>query len=152
WPIARKLFIWYLAVYVILDVLMVVNPANHRSEGFLGDVTGIGIVILSMSLGAALVASLIWIASRRLFVALIGAGIAIAGVQIILGLFAAMGYAEPGYEVPPTAFLLPIALVGAGVGVVVAAFRFGRTAAPASPSRQLLMIVPILLLLAVGSS
>ena len=151
-PIARKVFIWYLAVYLILDALMLINPANNRGEGFLGDVRGIGIVILSMSLGAAFVASLIWIASRRLFVALIGAGIAISGVQTLMSLIAAMGYRDPDYSVPPTAFLLPIVLVGVGVGVVVAAFRVGRTGAPASPSTQLLMIVPVLLLLAIGGT
>jgi hypothetical protein len=76
--VVRRIFLSYLAVYLILDVLMLVNPANKQS-GFLGDASGIGIVILSVALGGGFLASLIWIASRQAFWLLVGVGIALAG-------------------------------------------------------------------------
>jgi hypothetical protein len=141
--VARNLFAVYLAVYLILDVLMLINPANNRGSGFLGDIRGIGIVFLSMALGAAFVASLIWVASRRLFIGLVGIGIAVTSLTTVvsaLGAGATVGV------------VLAIAGIGVGAAVAFAAARVARSGAPASPSVELLMVMPILLLLAVGGS
>jgi hypothetical protein len=147
--VVKKVFIWYLGVYLILDVLMLINPANVQG-GFLGDMRGIGILILSLTLGAAFVASLIWIASRRLFVALVGVGIALSTLSSLAGMLAYSG--DPDYAAPLVAIVVSLVIVGLGVGLAVAAFRIGRTGAPASPSTQLLMVVPFLMLLAVGGT
>jgi hypothetical protein len=142
--IARNIFLAYLATYLILDVLMLINPANNRGSGFLGDVRGIGVVVLSMGLGAAFVASLVWVASRRVFVGLIGIGIALSSLASFAS---SLGGGSSGFGV-----VLAIAGVGVGAAMTFAAARFGRTAAPASPTKELLLVVPILLLLAIGGT
>jgi hypothetical protein len=141
--VTRNLFVMYLAVYLILDGLILINPANNRGSGFLGDVRGIGILVLSMALGAAFVASLIWVTSRRRFIGLVGIGIAVMSLTTVAS---ALGADAPG------AILIPIAGVGVGAALAFAAARVGRSGPPPSPSAELLMVVPILLLLAVGGS
>jgi hypothetical protein len=141
--IVRNLFLVYLAVYVILDVLMLVNPANSRGGGFLGDVRGLGILFLSLALGAAFVGSLVWVASRRLFFGLVGIGIALSSLTTVASTLS--GGATGGV-------VLGIAGVAAGAALAFAAARVGRGGAPSSPSAELLMVMPILLLLAVGGS
>ncbi|MCI0344218.1 MAG: hypothetical protein L0221_02080, partial [Chloroflexi bacterium] len=133
--IVRNVFVAYLAVYLILDLLMLINPAN-RSGGFLGDVSGIGIVILSLALGAGFVASLIWIANPRAFWLIAGVVIAAYGVGAI-------------------AWSPLIALVSVGIGgaLAVAAVKVGRAGAPGrTPSRELLLLMPILILVGVGGA
>ena len=140
--IGKRTFFMYLAVYVILDILMFVNPANHGS-GFLGDRAGIGIVFLSVSLGVTLVASLIWINSPRLFWTLVGIGFILAGLSVL-----------PGVASGGDAGILVGAAILGGIGgaIVYAAMRLGRSAVPGSPSTQLLYLMPMLLLLAVGGA
>jgi hypothetical protein len=145
--IVRNVFLTYLAVYLALDFLMLVNPANVTG-GFLGDTRAIGILILSMALGAAFIASLVWVASRRLFIGLVGAAIAISTLTSLPSSLLV--------DSPLLASVVRIAvtllIVAAGVGLAIAAARVGRTTTPASPSTELLMVVPILLLLAVGGA
>lgn len=133
--VVRNVFLVYLAVYLILDVLMLINPAIQTS----GYMRGIGIIVLSIGLGAAFIASLVWIASRRLFIGLVGLGIAIFSIFSL----SSAGVVD---------IVAPLGLAALGVGLAVAAARLGRTGAPASPSIQLLLVVPVLLLLAVGGT
>jgi hypothetical protein len=145
--VVRNLFLAYLAVYLVLDVLMLVNPANVTS-GLLGDARAIGIIFLSVALGGAFVASLVWVASRRLFIGLVGGGIAISSLSSLA--------ANLRGDLPLVANVVGVAITlliaGAGVALAVAAARVGRTPAPAAPSSELLIVVPILLLLAVGGT
>jgi hypothetical protein len=145
--LVRNLFLAYLAVYLVLDALMLINPAN-TTGGFLGDTRAIGIVILSMTLGAAFVASLVWVASRRLFIGLIGAAIAISSLTSLPGSI----MVESPLLASVARIVVTLLIVAAGVGLAIAAARVGRTTVPASPSTELLMVVPILLLLAVGGA
>jgi hypothetical protein len=145
--VVRNLFLAYLAVYLVLDVLMLVNPANVTS-GLLGDARAIGIIFLSVALGGAFVASLVWVASRRLFIGLVGGGIAISSLSSLATNL--RGDLPLAANVVGVAITLLIA--GAGVALAVAAARVGRTPAPAAPSSELLIVVPILLLLAVGGT
>lgn len=136
--VVRRVFLIYLAVYLILDALIFINPANQGS-GFLGDLRGIGILILSVALGAGFVASLVWIASRRGFVFVIGCGLVLYGLSILTG-----------YQ--PTLF---VALIVSGIGMALAfaALRYRRqSAAPSAVSVELLMSIPLLILLAVGGA
>jgi hypothetical protein len=135
---ARIVVTWYVGVFAVLAVLMLVNPANH-SSGSIGDISGIGTLILLLSLGAALIASLVWIASRRAFVALVGVGVILTGLSLISG-----GGTTSG--------LLPaLAWIVVGVVILAVAARVGlRPGVPASPSMELLLLIPMLMLLAVG--
>jgi hypothetical protein len=130
----RRVFIAYLAVWLILDTLMLINPANNRS-GVLGDMRGIGILFLSISLGVAFLASLAWIASRRGFVALVGIILVLWGLGSINA-------------------ILPAALAIGGGSVLVILTMRGRQARSAtsasSPTAELLMSMPLLILLVVG--
>jgi hypothetical protein len=134
---ARIVVTWYVGVFAVLALLMLLNPANHTS-GF-GDISGIGTLILLLSLGAALIASLVWIASRRVFVALVGVGVILTGLSLISG-----GGTTSG--------LLPaLAWIVVGVVILAVAARVGlRPGVPASPSMELLLLIPMLMLLAVG--
>lgn len=134
----RNLFLAYLAVYLILSALMLVNPANNTS-GFLGNMSGIGIIILSMALGAAFVGSLIWVASRRLFVGLLG-------VIVVLYAVSAMLTSYQGGAV-----VLGLVVGAIGVGLILAAAGVGRRpGVAAAPSMALLMTLPLLALVVIG--
>jgi ABC-type uncharacterized transport system permease subunit len=118
------------------------------TSGLLGDARAIGIIFLSVALGGAFVASLVWVASRRLFIGLVGGGIAISSLSSLATNL--RGDLPLAANVVGVAITLLIA--GAGVALAVAAARVGRTPAPAAPSSELLIVVPILLLLAVGGT
>jgi hypothetical protein len=133
--VVRRIFLSYLAVYLILDVLMLVNPANKQS-GFLGDASGIGIVILSVALGGGFLASLIWIASRRTFWLLLGVGIALSGLATL-----------------SNSAVAGIVSVGIGGALALAALTYARRqSAPSAASTELLMSMPLLILLAIGGA
>jgi hypothetical protein len=138
----RNVFLWYLGVFALLAVLMLINPANSRSDSF-GDVRGLGIMLLAMSLGACFVGSLVWIASRRIFWAIVGAGIAFVGIDMIATTLSSPY--GPGFPVS-------LAILGIGVAVIVAALKVARTAMPARPSMTLLMLLPMLALLVIGGT
>jgi hypothetical protein len=136
--VVRRVFLIYLAVYLILDALIFINPAN-RDSGFLGDLRGIGILILSLALGGGFVASLVWIASRRGFFFVIGCGLVLYGISLLTG-----------YQ--PTLFVA-LVVVGLGMALALAALRYRRTSAARSGvSVELLMLMPLLILLAVGGA
>jgi hypothetical protein len=134
---ARTIFLWYLGVFVVLTVLMAVNQANAPAGR--GEAQEAGIRVLAISMGAAFVASLVWIASRRAFVAVIGALVAIAGLGSLVSSFSSSS--------------MPSGLVqvAVGIAIILAAARLrARPGVPARPSMELLMVLPMLTLLAVG--
>jgi hypothetical protein len=132
----RRIFVIYLAVYLILDVLMLVNPANQGTDRLLGDTRGIGILILSVALGAGFLASLVWVANRYAFWFLIGALLAVSG----LGSMANNGFAG----------IVSLVAGGALIAVTVAVARRGGPRS--TPSRELLLSMPLLILLVVGGA
>jgi hypothetical protein len=132
---ARNIFIAYLATYVLLVLGMLVNPAISSGSSFI-DVRGLGIVILSMALGVGFVGSLIWIASRRGFFLVLGVVLAIYGVTSFRN----------------DAFSGVVFAIGGGLLALVA-LRLRRGArAPSSPSMEVLMSMPLLILVAVGGT
>jgi hypothetical protein len=128
----RSIVIAYIAVFAILSVGMLLNSGSG-ANAFIPSGSG-GIAILAASLGVAFGLSMIWIASRRAF---------LLGVALILGLIGAGILASSGlYGAIPLAIAI-------GIGVLV--FRSGP--APAGPSTTtvgVLLVIPLLLLLAVG--
>ena len=136
--LGRNIFLAYLGVYVVLAALIFVNPANEDTGGFLGDVRGIGIFVLSMALGGGVIASLVWIASRRLFWAALGMAVAVYALAILVNPYSG----APIYGA---------ALLVIGIGLVVGAARVGiRPGVPAMPTMGLLLSLPLLILVAVG--
>jgi hypothetical protein len=134
----RNVFLWYLGVFSVLTVLMLINPSNANSGGFFGDVRPLGVTILAGSLGLAFIASLVWIASRRVFIALVGVYVVFTGVTMVNS-SAALN------------MLSGAVFLGIGFVIIVAAWKVGaRPGVPAAPSTSLLMLVPMLMLLAVG--
>lgn len=133
--VVRRVFVIYLAVYVILDVLMLVNPANQGS-GFLGDARALGIVILSVALGAGFIASLVWIANRRAFWFMIGLLLAVSGLTSM----ANNGVAGI------------VSLVAGGVLIGLTVLLARRGGSTSTPSRELLLSMPLLILLVVGGA
>jgi hypothetical protein len=132
---ARNIFIAYLVTYLVLVLGMLVNPAISSGSSFI-DVRGLGIVILSMALGAGFVGSLIWVASRRGFFLVLGIVLAIYGVAT-LGNDPLTGAA---------------CAVGGGLLLVLALGLRRGTRAPSSPSMEVLMSIPLLILVAVGGT
>lgn len=124
----------YVAVFAILSAGMLLNG---RAAGYLmPDVEG-GIRILAVSLGVAFVASLIWVASRRLFVILILVLVAVYGL-------AAMA---PGND----STLVGLAAVVLGIGgVVLLLRRQGDAGSPGQTELAVLLALPILLLLGIA--
>jgi hypothetical protein len=132
---AGRIFVAYLVTYLILVLGMLVNPAISNGSSFI-DVRGLGIVILSMALGVGFVGSLIWIASRRGFFLVLGVVLAIYGVTSFRN----------------DAFSGVVFAIGGGLLALVA-LRLRRGArAPSSPSMEVLMSMPLLILVAVGGT
>ena len=135
----KAIAIAYLVVYALLDVGMLLN---RRPTGQFTPDAGGGILILSISLGVAFAASMVWVASRWVFGLLFFAGMALAsipGVQSFL--------AYPAYTSPIAFATLGIAI--AGLVWLVWLRRTGRPATGGS-ALEVLLAVPILLLLGVG--
>jgi hypothetical protein len=132
---ARNIFIAYLATYLLLVAGMLVNPAISGGSSFI-DVRGLGIVILSMALGAGFVGSLIWVASRRGFFLVLGVALAIYGVASLRN--------DP--------LSGAVFAIGGGLLALIALRlrRGGR--APSSPSMEVLVSMPLLILVAIGGT
>ena len=131
----RAVTLAYVAVFALLSVGMLLNG---RAAGYLMPDAEGGIGILAMSLGAAFVASLIWVASRRLFVILILLGVA------IYGLAAAMA---PG----TTSTLVGLAAIVLGLGGTAVLLRRPTDAGPRRQTElSLLLALPVILLLGIG--
>jgi hypothetical protein len=131
----RRIFVIYLAVYLILDALMLVNPAN-QGTGLLGDTRGLGVLILSIALGVGFLASLVWVANRYAFWLLIGALLAVSG----LGSMANNGISG-------------IVSLVAGGALIAFTVVVARRGGPRSmPSTELLLSMPLLILLVVGGA
>jgi hypothetical protein len=127
----RAILIAYMATFAILSLGMLTN-AGQSVGSYMPDAAG-GIVILGMSLGVAFVASLFWIASRRLFV---------FAIAVILGLVG-LGSLNSGIS--------GIVMLGVAVVIGVLAARSSPGTAGRVPVEfGVLLVVPLLLLLVVG--
>jgi hypothetical protein len=128
----------YLAVWAGLVAMLLSKP---ESFGEFGDPRLFGSMLVSVTLGAALLASLLWVGSRRLF------GIVIGAVLLANGLSQLASF--------PGAALLP---GGAGIALLYFAIKPLRTSAtPAAagatsgPSMLVLIGVPLAVLAVLGS-
>jgi hypothetical protein len=129
-----RLLVAYVAVFALLSAGMLLN---NRTSGYLMPNAAGGISILAWSLGAAFVASLIWVASRRLFVILLLVGVALYGMA---------GIAQGGDGI-----IIGLAAVALGLGGTIAILR--RTDDPgtrAPTAFAVLLALPMLLLLGIG--
>jgi hypothetical protein len=128
----RTILAAYGVTFAVLSLGMLVN-AGRTSGTYMPDSAG-GIAILGSSLGVALVASLIWVASRRAFALVIALILGISGISAL----ASGGITGVGL------------LVGAiGIGWLVlnnSSPRSERTTATLS----VLLVVPIIFLLLIG--
>lgn len=134
----RTILAAYVATFAILSLGMLTNSGRSFGQ-YMPDST-VGIAILGGGLGVALVASLIWVASRRGFAIVIALFIGVFGVSAV-GSVGAVGSGSLAGVV-----LLAIAI---GIGVLV------LRAKPAPNGRStvtfgLLLAIPVLLLLVVG--
>jgi len=134
--VSRNLFLAYLAVYLVLDALMLINPNNGR-DSFV-DARVVGIVFLSISLGLSYIASLVWIASRRLFWGILGLLVAASGAVTLNSSSASLP--------------LGLVLLVAGGSLMAAVEILRRRGSPAPASTGVLLSMPLLLLLAVGGA
>jgi len=128
----RSIVIAYVAVFAVLSLGMLANSGRTSGE-FVPTGAG-GIAILAASLGVAFLISMVWVASRRAFA---------LGLAFIVGL-AGLGALTAGGLYGA----LPLAIA---IGIVFLVFRAGP--APARPSTTtvgVLLVIPLLLLLAVG--
>lgn len=128
----RRILLSYLAVFALLSAGMLLNG---RPAGYLMPTHEAGIQILAWSLGVTLVASLIWVASRRLF-SLCAAALFVAwalGASTSSGLVALVG--------------LVIVLV---VGGVVLVRQPRQPAIGGEATLALLLAIPMLMLFVVG--
>ena len=126
----RAVLVAYVAVFAILSLGMLLNG---RPAGYLMPDAEGGIGILAMSLGAAFVASLIWVASRRLFVILILVGFALYGLTAIT---------QGGGSI-----LVALAAIVLGLGGTVVLLRRQTDAGPRRETElSLLLALPVILL------
>ena len=126
-----RILLSYGAVFALLSAGMLLNG---RPAGYLMPDTGEGIRILAISLGVALVASLIWVASRRFF----ALGALALFVAYVLG-------ATVGSGLLALLSLVAVLVVG---GVVLV--RQPRVSGIGQASLALLLAIPLLMLLVVG--
>jgi hypothetical protein len=128
----RRILLSYVAVFALLSAGMLLNG---RPAGYLMPTHDAGIQILAWSLGVTLVASLIWVASRRWF-SLCAAALFVAwalGASTSSGLVALVG--------------LVIVLV---VGGVVLVRQPRQPAIGGEATLALLLAIPMLMLVVVG--
>lgn len=128
----RRILVAYIGVFALLSVGMLLN---HRPPGYLTPTAWGGIQILAGSLGFAVVASLVWVASRAFFGVLILALI----VAYALGASTAGGWLALGG--------LATVLV---IGGVVIRRQPRQPGAGAEASLALLLAIPMLMLIGVA--
>jgi hypothetical protein len=128
----RRILVAYVAVFALLSTGMLLNG---RPAGYLMPTPDAGIQILAWSLGVTLVASLVWVASRRFF------GVLVLALVVAYALGAA---SQSGW-------LSLIGLVTVSVvGGVVLLRQPRRVGIGGEASLALLLAIPVLMLLAVA--
>jgi hypothetical protein len=137
----RRIVIAYVVVYALLDLGMLANAG--KTAGYLMPSAIGGIGILTASLGVALVASLVWMASRRAFGVLLFVGLTLVTIGGPLTYLSNPQYASPTSFIPPAIGIL-------GVVWLVWSRRSDPAVPAGPPSMELLLVVPLLLLLGVG--
>ena len=126
-----RILLSYGAVFALLSVGMLLN---RRPAGYLMPDAEEGIRILAVSLGVALVASVIWVGSRRFF----ALGALALFVAYVLG-------ASTGIGLLALLSLVAVLVVGG-----VALMRRPKVSGAAEASLALLLAIPLLMLLVVG--
>jgi hypothetical protein len=129
----RTIVIAYVVVFALLSVGMLLNsrPAGHFMPSGPG-----GIPILAVALGFAFFASLVWVASRRVFAAI---------VLVVVGLYALAAVTGGG-----GGLLIGVAMAALAVGGIVVILRTKSVNTGGEPELALLLAIPIILLLGVG--
>jgi hypothetical protein len=126
----RTILAAYGITFAILSLGMLANSSNLGGH-LMPDASG-GIVLLAGSLAVAFVISLIWVASRRLFV---------IGAAVLLGLSGAVAISS----------VQGLVMLAVAIGVVVVALRTASSpGSRATETLGVLLVVPLLLLLVVG--
>jgi len=128
--ITRVVFAAYLVVFGVLAILMSANADQSGMEGY----QSLAIMVLAGALFVGFLFASSWIAGSRLPMIVLGLGIALFGLGNLSGL-AAGGLLAAGF----------------GLILVFAAASYGERIRM-GPSTELLMIVPLLLLLAIGGA
>jgi len=127
----RTILVAYLITFAVLSLGMFLNARSITGQ-YMPDAAG-AVAILGASLGAAFVASLFWISSRRLFMIAIAAVLGLAGVG-------SLGSGVAG-----------LVMLGVAVGIGVLAVRSSSGQPGGAPVELgVLLVVPFLLLLVVG--
>lgn len=130
----RTILVGYVAVFALLSAGMLLN---HRSGGPLMPNAEGGIGILAMSLGVCFAASLIWVASRRLFVIIF---------LIFIALYGAGALTSGGGS-----SVISLIIVAFAIGGVVVLLRRPQPArVVGEPELGLLLLLPVILLLGVA--
>lgn len=131
---ARMLLVAYVAAFVVLGIGMLTNSVTQG-----GDIIGgiwLALIVWAIVLGVGYGVSMIWIASRRTGLIVIGIVIAFFGLSFL----GAGGLAGP------------ISLI-VGIGMVVGALAFGGGfGREVGPSIPVLLSVPLLLLVALAGT
>ena len=135
----RTILIAYFGVFALLSIGMLLNG---RGRGYLMPDAAGGIALLAGSLGVALVASLVWVASRRLFAIFVVLFIVAYGLTALT---------SGGGGIPLS--LLIVLVIGGGF-VLLARQRGGRIAGGGGATVQtdiaVLLVLPMLLLIAIA--
>ena len=128
----RTILVAYVAVFAVLSIGMLLNG---RSRGYLMPDAAGGIGILAGSLGVAFVASLVWVASRRLFAILVLVSIVAYGLAAV----------SSGGSSPLVGLLVVLVFGG---GVVIMLRR--KTDGGGETDLGVLLVLPMLLLFGVA--
>lgn len=135
----RVIVIAYVGIYALLSIGML---ANGRPPGHLMPDAGGGIVILTGTLIAAFVASMLWVASRWAFGILFFGLLTLATIGGATSSFAYPGYWSPIVFVPPA-----IGILG-----LIWLLRRGRPAGRGMVALEVLLAIPIVLLVGVAGA
>lgn len=136
----RMILAAYGITFAILSLGMLTNAG--KTTGYLMPDAGGGITILAGSLGVALIASLVWVASRRVVFLLAGTGIALAGAVVLKDVVVG-GYGGGIFQA--------IVMLLIGIGLVVLVLRTGSAPSQRTTATLgLLLVAPVLLLVAIA--
>jgi hypothetical protein len=136
----RAIAIGYLGVYALLSIGMLAN-GRAPSSNFMPDGRG-GIVILTVSLILAFVASMIWVANRRAFGILLFALVTLGSISGVSSYLSYPEFGSPLVFVPPA-----IGILG-----LIWLLRRGDPAGRPAVALEVLLSIPIILLVGVAGT
>ncbi|HEX5588993.1 MAG TPA: hypothetical protein VFX65_01720 [Candidatus Limnocylindrales bacterium] len=133
----RAIVIAYMVVYALLSIGMLANGREARY--FMPDAGG-GIVILTVSLIVAFVASMIWVASRWAFGILLFGLVTLGTIGGVASYLSYPEYGSPIVFVPPA-----IGILG-----LIWLLRRGKPTGQRPIALEVLLVIPIVLLVGVA--